>query len=84
MTMDSSLTPLSNFILYTAPGGEVRFEVFVQDETIWLTQKMMAELFGVDIRTVSEHLQNIFKTAELSENSVIRNFRITAADVYIK
>ena len=61
-------------------SGEVRFEVFVQDETIWLTQKMMVELFGVDIRTVSEHLQNIFKTAELSENSVIRNFRTTAAD----
>jgi hypothetical protein len=51
-----------------------------EDENIWLTQKMMATLYNVDVRTVNEHLKNIFKTAELSENSVIRNFRITAAD----
>ena len=58
----------------------MKFEVFLQDETIWLTQKMMAELFGVDVRTVSEHLQNIFKTAELQEDSAIRKIRTTASD----
>ncbi|MFH1225830.1 MAG: virulence RhuM family protein, partial [bacterium] len=65
---------------YTSPDGAVKIEVFLQDETIWLTQKMMAELFGVDIRTISEHFQNIFKSAELSENSVIRKIRTTATD----
>ena len=48
--------------------------------SVWLSQKMMAGLFGVDVRTVNEHLQNIFKTAELSQNTVIRKYRITAKD----
>lgn len=60
--MSQELTPLTNFILYTAPSGDVKLNVTIQDETLWLTQKMMAELFDVDVRTVSEHLQNIFKS----------------------
>jgi len=76
----NELTPKPDFILYTSQDGDVKFEVFLQDETIWLTQKMMAELFGVDVRTVSEHLQNIFKTAELQEDSAIRKIRTTASD----
>lgn len=67
-------------ILYTAPEGKAHIEVFFEQETFWLSQKKMAELFGVDVRTISEHLQNIFKTKELEEDSVIRKFRITAAD----
>ena len=67
-------------ILYTTPEGKTHIEVFFEDETFWLSQKKMAELFAVDVRTVNEHLQNIFKTSELDENSVIRNFRITASD----
>jgi hypothetical protein len=63
-------------LLYTAPEGKTHIEVFFEDETFWLSQKKMAELFGVDVRTVNEHLQNIFKTKELEENSTIRNFRI--------
>ncbi|MFA4844985.1 MAG: RhuM family protein [Patescibacteria group bacterium] len=78
--MNDELTPKQNFVLYTSVNGEVRFEVFLQDETIWLTQKMMAELFEVDVRTVSEHLQHIFHSAELSEDTVIRKIRITASD----
>lgn len=70
----------SQFILYTAPQGDIKLEVFVQDETLWLTQKMMAELFGVNVSTISEHLQNIFQSAELEEDSVIRKFRTTAGD----
>ena len=50
------------------------------DETVWATQKAMGEIFGVDVRTVSEHLLNIFKTEELKEDSVIRKFRTTASD----
>jgi len=71
---------LTEFLLYTSPNGEIRVGAFLHDENIWLTQKRIAELFGVDVRTISEHLQNIFKSGELEENSVIRNFRTTASD----
>jgi hypothetical protein len=67
-------------LLYTAPEGKTHIEVYFEDETFWLSQKKMAELFGVDVRTINEHLKNIFKTNELEEKSAIRNFRITAAD----
>jgi hypothetical protein len=70
----------SDFLLYTAPDGEVRIDVYFHDETVWLTQKRMAELFAVDVRTVSEHLRNIFKSGELNRNSAIRKFRNTASD----
>jgi hypothetical protein len=70
----------NNFILYTDSNGAVKLNVFIEDETIWLSQKLMAELFEVDIRTISEHIQNIYKTQELSKNQVFRNFRITARD----
>jgi len=66
----------NNFILYTDSNGAVKLNVFIEDETIWLSQKLMAELFEVDIRTISEHIQNIYKTQELTEISTIRNFRI--------
>jgi hypothetical protein len=67
-------------IFYTTPEGVTRIEVFFQDETFWLSQKHMAEMFDVDVRTISEHLQNIFKSGELAEEAVIRKIRITAAD----
>ena len=65
-----------NFILYTAADGEVKLGVFVSDETLWLSQKNMAELFDVDVRTVNAHLKNIFNEGELIEDSTIRDFRI--------
>ena len=71
---------ISNFILYTAPSGEIRIEVYLEGDTLWLTQKTMGELFGVVKSTISEHLTNIFKEMELTENAVVRNFRTTAAD----
>lgn len=70
----------SDIILYTTDTGDVKVEVLFSDETFWLTQKRIALLFGVDVRTINEHLKNIFKAQELDENSVIRNFRITASD----
>ena len=66
----------NNFILYTDSNGVVKLNVFIEDETIWLSQKLMAELFEVDVRTISEHIQNIYKTQELAEMSTVRNFRI--------
>ncbi len=70
----------ANFLIFTAETGTPRIEVRVEGEMVWLTQKLMAELFDADVRTISEHLQNIFKNGELREDSVIRIFRITATD----
>lgn len=70
----------NQLIFYSTPQGTVKVEVIFEEETFWLSQKRMAELFAVDVRTVNEHLKNIFKTGELAEDSVIRNFRTTAAD----
>jgi hypothetical protein len=67
------------FLLYTE-DGIAKLEVRLVDETVWLTQKQMAELFQKDVRTVSEHIRNIFAEGELAAHSVIRNFRITASD----
>lgn len=70
----------AEFLIFTTQAGENGIEVRYEDETIWLTQKLMASLFGVDVRTVNEHLKNIFERVELQEAAVIRKFRITAAD----
>jgi hypothetical protein len=71
------ITPTtSSFLLYSSETNSVKIEVFVHDETIWLTQKKMSELFGVDVKTVSEHLLNIYKSGELQENSTVRKFQI--------
>lgn len=67
-------------LLYTAPEGNAHIEVFFEQETFWLSQKKMAELFGVEVQTINYHLKEIFKTNELDEDSVIRKIRITAED----
>ena len=79
--MDSNLTPnQSEFLLYTSQSGEVRVDVLLQEETVWLTQKAMQELFDKAKSTISEHISNIFQEGELEENQVVRKFRTTAAD----
>jgi len=70
----------TNFLLYTGDDGKVNVEVFLQDETVWLTQKAMAELFGVQIPAINKHLKNIFEDGELVENSVISILETTAND----
>ena len=72
----------AEYLTYIAGVGKAaeQFEIRYEDENIWLTQKMLAALYGVDVRTVNYHLKKVFADAELSEDSVIRNFRITAAD----
>jgi hypothetical protein len=69
----------AEFLRFTAGGGDV-VEARFEDETVWLSQRVMAELFGVDVRTVSEHLRNVFASAELVEEAVVRKFRTTARD----
>ena len=73
-------SPQSEIILYQTEDGQTRIECRFENETIWLTQKLMAELFQKDVRTINEHIQNVISEGELPENSVIRKFRITAAD----
>jgi len=70
----------SEIILYSTPQGDIKIEVFLQDETVWLTQRAMGELFGVETNTINYHLKEIFKSKELEEQSVIRKIRITATD----
>lgn len=70
----------SDIILYSSPEGNIRVEVMYSGETFWLTQKRMAELFGVEVPAVSKHLKNIFETGELQEDAVISKMETTAAD----
>ena len=65
----------SNIILYTSDAGNISVQVQYEDGTFWLTQKRMADLFGVDVRTVNYHLKEIFKTGELAETATIRKIR---------
>jgi len=59
----------TEFLLYTAPNGKVKVEIFLRDENIWLTQAKIAELFGVERSVATKHLQNIFQEGELDKNS---------------
>ncbi len=70
----------TEFLLYTAPNGAIKVEVLLADETLWLTQKRMAELFGVGVPAVSKHLKNIFESNELDPDSVISILETTAED----
>ncbi|MBI3899685.1 MAG: virulence RhuM family protein [Gammaproteobacteria bacterium] len=67
-------------LLYQTEDGKTRLETRMIGDTVWLSQKQMGELFGKNVRTISEHIRNVFEERELNESSVIRNFRITAAD----
>lgn len=70
----------SGILLYQTEDGRTRLEVRLQDNTVWLTQKLMAELFQKDIRTINEHIQNIFEENELKPESTIRKFRIVQSE----
>lgn len=71
---------LKKFILYTAPSGEIRVDVLLQNESVWLTQKAIAELFGVQVPAISKHFKNIFEEGELVESSVVSKMETTASD----
>ena len=74
-------TPIpSDFFLYKDSNGEVKVEIYIFNETVWLTQDKIAQLFGVDRSVVTKHLKNIFQTAELQEDSVSAKIALTAAD----
>jgi len=79
MEENSSQTrlPDGQVIIYQTESGETKLDVTFSDETVWLTQLQMAELFGKSKKTISEHITNIFREGELTENVVVRKFRTT-------
>lgn len=70
----------SEILIYQNSEGSIKIDVHLEDETVWLTQLQLCELFQKSKATVSEHIKHIFEEAELNENSVVRNFRTTASD----
>ncbi len=70
----------AEYLTFVAASGQGGVEAVYADENVWLSQKMMGQLYDVDVRTISYHLKNVFADHELEENSVIQSFRITAAD----
>ncbi|MDQ7060823.1 MAG: RhuM family protein [Sulfurimonas sp.] len=73
LTIRNSTT---EFLIFTTANGEDTIEVKVEDETVWLTQKLIAKLFDINVATINEHLKKIFRTNELEEKSTIRKFLI--------
>ena len=80
MTQNKTPPESPEILLYQTEDGQTRLEVRLQDEAVWLTQKRMAELFQKNVRTINEHIQNIFVEGELVPESVVRKYRITADD----
>lgn len=80
MTHKDNLQPINNFVIFQTEKGKVNIDVYFQDETLWLTQKRIAELFEKGRSTITEHLKKIFADGEIIENSVCRDFRHTAED----
>jgi len=70
----------NEILLYTTPSGKVKVEIYLQDETVWLTQQKIADLFGVQRPAITKHLKNIFETGELHEEAVCSKMELTAAD----
>lgn len=70
----------AEYLSFIAASGESGVETVYADENVWLSQKMMGELYGVETHTINYHLKKVFSDSELEEDSVIREFRITAKD----
>jgi hypothetical protein len=77
---ENLLSTHSNFLLYTDAVGKVKVEVFIQEETVWLTQKALAELFGKERSVVTKHLKSIFESGELDEKSNVQKMHIGHSD----
>ncbi len=80
MTIPTDETPKGELILYQTEDGRTRIECRFEGETIWLTQALMAELFQKDVRTINEHLVNLYEEGELTREATIRRFRIVRTE----
>jgi hypothetical protein len=74
--MENPELPSTQFLFYASTGGDVRVQVVAEDETVWASQRGMSEIFGVDVRTINEHIGNVFAAGELEREATIRKFRI--------
>ena len=74
------MKPGGEIIFYTTPDGVIKVEVVFREETFWLDQRSLAELYGVDRSVISKHIGNIFRSNELQENSVCAKIAHTAHD----
>lgn len=79
VTKDMIRRSAAEYPTFVAASGEGGVEAIYADENVWLSQKMMGTLYNANVRTANDHLKKVFEDNELEENSVIRNFRITAA-----
>jgi len=77
---EPDLPPKGQFLVYRAEDGRVRIDVRLENETVWLTQQHMADLFQSSKQNIGQHLKRIFDDGELAEDSVVKNFFTTAAD----
>ncbi|MDH3359699.1 MAG: cell filamentation protein Fic [Desulfobulbaceae bacterium] len=80
MNLPENTKQNSEFLIYQNPDGNIKLDVRLQDETVWLSQNQMAELFQTTKQNIGQHLRNIFVEGELNENSVVKKFFTTAAD----
>ncbi len=78
--MTDNLPVKSEFLVYQTEDGRIQIDVRLEDETVWLTQQLMAELFQTSKSNISEHIKHIFEEGELNETAVVRKFRTTATD----
>lgn len=76
----SDLARKSQFLIYQAEGGAIKIDVRFEDETVWLTQQLLAELFQTSKQNIGQHLKNVFAEGELTQKAVVKNFFTTAAD----
>ena len=77
--MDSNQSDDANIVLYRDPGGKTDVKLLARDGRIWLTQAQISDLFGASVQNASLHINNILKTGELEQSSVIKSYLITAA-----
>ena len=80
MIPENNVTNPGQFLLYKAPSGAVNVDVFFQGETVWLTQKTLAELFGVQVPAIAKHLKNIFESGELSREATVSKMEIVQSE----
>jgi len=80
VTIDSPDSSKSQFLVFEAENGQVKIDVRLEDETVWLTQQLMADLFQTTKQNIGQHLKNIFLEDELFENSVVKKFFATSTD----
>src|SRR5690554_7614844 len=81
MSNDDHQAPAKGqFLIYQAEDGKLKLDVRFEDESVWLSQKLMAELFQKDVRTINEHIQNVYDEGELASEATIRKFRIVQTE----